>query len=75
MEKMRLVDIILKFRILSIILSLLLTFGIGQFMQKLKQDNSYESFFAEGDPAYVGLQNYYDTYGNDKTCHDLANYR
>ncbi len=62
---MRLVDIILKFRILSIILSLLLTFGIGQFMQKLKQDNSYESFFAEGDPAYVGLQNYYDTYGND----------
>lgn len=62
---MWLIDKILKFRILSILFAVLLTFGIGQFAGKLRQDNSYESFFARGDSSYVKLQQYYETFGND----------
>lgn len=62
---MWIVDKILRYRILSILFAVVLTLGIGQFMGALKQDNSYESFFADDDPAYTELQDYYETFGND----------
>lgn len=62
---MWIVDKILKYRILSILFAVILTCVTGQFIGELKQDNSYESFFAEDDPAYTELQEYYETFGND----------
>jgi predicted RND superfamily exporter protein len=62
---MLLTDKILKFRLLSIFLTVLLTLAAGYFAGSLKQDNSYESFFAADDPAYTELQEHYKTYGND----------
>ncbi len=59
------VDKILKYRGVCILFTLILTVAIGQFMAGLKQDNSYESFFADDDPAYQELQDYYDNFGND----------
>ena len=62
---MWIVDKILKYRILSILFAVILTCIMGRFIGELKQDNSYESFFADDDPAYTELQEYYETFGND----------
>lgn len=62
---MILIDKILKYRLPCILLTVLLVLAVGQFAGSLKQDNSYESFFAADDPAYTGLREYYDTFGND----------